>query len=198
MTKRGTMVFFVLHAFSTASGSRPGKNRFHSVISGIIPSRLQKLFVDEGDASSNVEVGKEAYHEEVAAPEPELASPDAAPDAEPASGGDAAPDAEPASGGDEGSCAVNDDCEGEECCSRDGFCGTGTQYCDPNAKHPKWAKTNIGACSEDNPCTKANHCCSEWGYCGSPDNYCNLKRQCWGKISDLPAGHEFTDPKCNE
>lgn len=58
-------------------------------------------------------------------------------------------------------CATNADCGTGACCSKYGYCGTGSDYCG--------TQTNCG--NTGAPCA-AGQCCSQYGYCGTGPDYC--------------------------
>lgn len=71
-----------------------------------------------------------------------------------------------------GQCVSNDDCPTNECCSQNGFCGAGAEYCDA-------APIGGGECVVDDDCLIQEDCkfgdccCSEYGFCGTSAEYCS-------------------------
>lgn len=67
-----------------------------------------------------------------------------------------------------------------ECCSRWGWCGFTSDYCDDTAPTDNSVDPNLGKCgfgngvTGDGTCTGENECCSVHGYCGTGDQYCSV------------------------
>lgn len=86
------------------------------------------------------------------------------------------------------------------CCSKWGYCGTTSEYCDDDSVAPTPSEVegappaptysvDAGQCASgevgDGFCPDESLCCSDWGYCGSGENYCFTTR-----IYDEDTGEE--------
>mmetsp|Transcript_12063 Transcript_12063/g.26027 ORF Transcript_12063/g.26027 Transcript_12063/m.26027 type:complete len:963 (+) Transcript_12063:103-2991(+) len=77
------------------------------------------------------------------------------------------------------------------CCSKWGYCGTTSDYCDDDSLAPSPSEVegappaptysvDAGQCASgdvgDGFCPEESLCCSDWGYCGSGESYCFTTR----------------------
>ncbi|ORY44592.1 L domain-like protein [Neocallimastix californiae] len=84
----------------------------------------------------------------------------------------------------EGKCGKNyGKCPSGECCSKYGYCGTSSKYCDIS----KGCQSEFGKCTKDEDkgkCGKgygkcpSGECCSKYGYCGTSSAYCSSSKGC--------------------
>ncbi|KAL6605572.1 L domain-like protein [Neocallimastix sp. 'constans'] len=84
----------------------------------------------------------------------------------------------------EGKCGKNyGRCPSGECCSKYGYCGTSSKYCDIS----KGCQSEFGKCTKDEDkgkCGKgygkcpSGECCSKYGYCGTSSKYCDISKGC--------------------
>ncbi|CAM1501436.1 Fc.00g034200.m01.CDS01 [Cosmosporella sp. VM-42] len=65
--------------------------------------------------------------------------------------------------GRDGQCTSSANCPAGYCCSKYGYCGTGTDYCGSSGGQ--------GSCSSNSQCP-SGQCCSQYGYCGTGTDYC--------------------------
>ncbi|KAL6593572.1 hypothetical protein U3516DRAFT_567931 [Neocallimastix sp. 'constans'] len=64
-------------------------------------------------------------------------------------------------------------CPGSNCCSKWGYCGVSSEYCDSGCQPNYGYCTNFeGTCGKGYGICPDSKCCSKWGYCGSSSEYC--------------------------
>ncbi|ORX97067.1 hypothetical protein LY90DRAFT_709632 [Neocallimastix californiae] len=89
----------------------------------------------------------------------------------------------------------NKSCSKGECCSKYGYCGTGSNYCGTGCQASYGRCNDGGRCGADyGKCLNDKQCCSQFGYCDISDAHCGLKCQsdfglCYG--SDDRCGEQY-------
>jgi len=69
----------------------------------------------------------------------------------------------------------NNVCPGDQCCGKNGICGTDEEYCSVENCDIDFGKcTNGGRCGKEfGKCLNPDECCNKDNYCGASEDYCN-------------------------
>ena len=74
-------------------------------------------------------------------------------------------------------------CSDNQCCSEEGYCGTGEEYCySSNGCQPEYG---VCRCSNNEKDICSNgYCCSAKGYCGDTNAFCSLEKGCQSEFGE--------------
>jgi len=82
-----------------------------------------------------------------------------------------------------------------DCCSADGYCGTGKEFCySSNGCQPKYGICRCG--NDENDICSDGYCCSSKGYCGTTNAFCSIDNGCQTEFGQCTNnGHTCAEVK---